>query len=191
MAGNARRTRKNAPRAARRNRSRGQGRAVSRQAPIASVSLPTGNTVPAPREEARPEQTPIPSEEGQPGRSPVPAQASSAENDPGDFLQFSITRTGDARSYSLRGFKGASKAICRLILCFGVTAGLTAASIIYVLHVLVPGPMREKVYSGVGIVTATMIVLIGSWAKHRLGEQVKRRLRKRRSEKSENDVGLG
>jgi hypothetical protein len=120
-----------------------------------------------------------------PGKE-LPAHAASGKKESGDFFQLSVTQTGDVKSYSVTGFKGANKELCRLILCFGLAAALTVASVVYVLHVLVPGPMREKVYSGLGIAATTTIVLIWSRVKHWITKQAKRRMQRRRGQVSDD-----
>jgi hypothetical protein len=163
MAGNTRRTCKNDTQATRRNRSRGQGRAVSRQVLIASTSPLTGNAVPVPGGEARPEQGPTPSKKNQPARQRTPTQEppNSAKPD----VQLRLT-DGDGRetTWSLTGLAEVSYALCPMILCVGL-ACLPIACILT--HVSI----QDKVICSVLGPVVGALVWIVSQARQRLKQQ--------------------
>jgi hypothetical protein len=163
MAGNPRRTRKNDTQATRRNRSPGQGRAGSRQAPIASASTLTGNAVPVPRKETRPEQRPIPSEENQSARQPTPAQEPPSRAKP-DVQLRSTDVDGREKSWSVTGLDQVSNALCRVILCCGFAS-------IPIACVLVHSSIQDKVICALlGPVVGALIWIV-SQARQRLKQQ--------------------
>jgi hypothetical protein len=163
MAGNPRRTRKHDTRAPRRDRSRGQGRAVSRQAPLASASPLTGNAVPVPRKEARPEQRPTPWQENQPVRQPTPAQEPPSRVKP-DVQLRSTDVDGREKSWSVTGLDQVSNALCRIILCCGLAC-------IPIACVLVHSSIQDKVICGLLGPVVGAFVWIVSQARQRLKQQ--------------------
>jgi hypothetical protein len=163
MAGNLRRTRKNDAQATRRNRGRSQGRTVSRQAPAASASPLTGNAVPVPRKEARPEQRPTSPAENQSARQRRPAQGPPSRPKPD--VQIRLTGAdGQEKSLSLTGLGQVSNALCPIILCFGLACLPIACILVHI-------SIQDKVICGVLSPVVGALVWGVSQALQRLKQQ--------------------
>lgn len=156
------------------NRSQNQGKAVSRQPPPVSTYPSVGNAVPAPKAEELPRLASAAPENDNPGRRQKPVQGMAGRNDLTDCVQFRIKKSSDGleKTYSLSGYNGVSKAICRLIPGCGVTAALIFVAIACVaLH----SSTLDKVICGLGGTGVGGLLWIGYRVRIWLDERPRKR----------------